>query len=296
MREDKLDTLLKEVYKNESHKIKDLDDISIPDLNEVFNKFENNLELDRKNNNEQDNKKDSIREINKKSWKLRKIGSIAAAFLIVVIIPMVMNKIQGFRSDNRFSLDEKYMLGQEKVMDEIRNDGEMGIAQIPSEEKGNLEGELPEYDFPINEAPSQEEIDRGDIVAKGNPLQEVATIEEAEEKVGFYVERPEYMIKGYEREALVIINISQNEKLVRQTYGKNNSRIYIEKSFRIIDNGEVNQSDKIKKVIEDNKEILLLNEEDLYKALWYSEKFKYEISSTDNIAEEEMIKIIRGFK
>lgn len=145
----------------------------------------------------------------------------------------------------------------------------------------------------------QESVGRENGVQIPNPLKTVNSIEELEKACGFNVEEVTYVPEGYEKSDLIYIDITNQDKLVRQLFiDKDSEKIEFEKHSEKLDvKGDWNVYDKEEKVkINDLNVTLHYINNEIFKATWNEHGFEYDIFSSKAIDKSEIIKIIKNLK
>lgn len=145
----------------------------------------------------------------------------------------------------------------------------------------------------------QESVGEENGVQIPNPLKTVNSIEELEKACGFRVEEVTYVPEGYEKDELIYIDITDEDKVARQLFiDEDDEKIEFEKHSDKLDiKGDWNVYDKEEKIeINDLKVTLHYINNEIFKATWNQDGFKYDIFSSKSIDKSEVIKIINNLK
>lgn len=131
-----------------------------------------------------------------------------------------------------------------------------------------------------------------------NPWHDAKSIEEAEEEIGFDLEKFSYLPDGYNQEAVIFFKEERGAVVRELAKNQANERIILEKKNDIIkEDGDYSAYTKEEKVTLGNKEIVMkYKDEKLKKAKWDMNNYTYSIISDAEIKKEEMLKIIAGLE
>lgn len=263
MEKDNLDKLIEIVYKKEYSKIDDIENIEVPNIHDVLNKFEMNLE-----------ERNKIKKKDSNVWnKFRKNLALTAAFLLVILI-------SGYITETPEVKAVKFNIM--KFFETIKN-GSRNLKY------SNIE----ELDDTDNEVPSS---------CDGNTdqIEKVLSFEDAQNQTSFNICKPNFLPKGYEiKEVRLIIEYDGNER-VKQKYTNDDKTIIIKQSLNTentnttVVTDENNRCENV--LIDDNKVTIITNDSTFSMGVWFTEKFKFEITVLDIISDENLIKIIEELK
>lgn len=267
MRKVKLDSYLENALKENVDKLDIMKDVEVPDINEAWYKFEDNLK----------DRYDGMKNREKKSTKILlvfKRVSIAVACIMVFsfIFPFLyeMPMVKAFRFNFINTIVEKAEdLFIIKRTSERENDGKDN-SEIDDMEKGKS----------------------NNLIFKD--------IEGVKEKIAFHLFVPEYLPDTYTLDEVELDVYFTGKELVTQVYSNKDSEVItIEQHTLISDidemiNVEVEDSDA-KILIINDLEVVIIGDGTGYKsASWIKDGYRLDING--DIEDDELIHIIEGLK
>ena len=138
------------------------------------------------------------------------------------------------------------------------------------------------------------EIKNSNFVMIANPFVECASLKEAEELASFSISLP----KELNNKDLIYRVLNTGDKMIEIIQLSDNEKITIRKSKSTEDISGVYKSfDVVKKIIVDDKEVLIKGEKDIFEvAVWINNGFSYSISSNDGFPLNEFQALIKQIK
>ncbi len=138
------------------------------------------------------------------------------------------------------------------------------------------------------------EINNSNFVMIANPFVECASLKEAEKLASFSISLP----KELNNKDLIYRVLNTGDKMIEIIQSSDNEKITIRKSKSTEDISGVYKSfDVVKKIIVDDKEVLIKGEKDIFEvAVWINNGFSYSISSNDGFPLNELQALIKQIK
>ena len=127
-----------------------------------------------------------------------------------------------------------------------------------------------------------------------NPFVDCSSLKEAEKIAGFSISIP----KELNNKELIYRVLNTGDKMIEIIQLSDNEKMTIRKSKSTEDISGVYKSfDVVKKIIVDDKEVLIKGENDIFEvAVWINNGFSYSISSNDGFPLNELQALIKQIK
>lgn len=268
---DVLDELLEDVFANNWQDIKDLGDIEVPDMSEMLDNFEQDI-------NRESKVIDYRVILGKKAKRKRlksvvsKIGIAASIFIIAFGLSIYFDtsKGQAFRFDII------------KTFTELK-DGVYFVHQSNVDDKEEIEG-------------SKTQCSSDDSsISKEN-----MTLEQAKKEIPFKVLYPTYLPNGYKLKGISWRRFVDGINVVEQVYKNRDEYFTISQHSNATDVDSITNADSSRAGLESIKlrgtDVIIVSGQGQFSyAKWYEDGFKYEIS-VYSLEDEEIIKTIKGLK
>lgn len=138
------------------------------------------------------------------------------------------------------------------------------------------------------------EINNSNFVMIANPFVDCSSLKEAEKIAGFSISIP----KELNNKELIYRVLNTDEKMIEIIHFSSNDKLTIRKTQSTEDISGVYKSfDVVKKIIVDDKEVLIKGEKDIFEvALWFDNNFSYSISSNIGLPLVELQSFIKQIK
>lgn len=263
MRKDKLDELIEYTYKTNKENISDIENIEIPKLDKILNRFEVSA-----------NEK-STEKTRNKTFILRKTLGFTAVLLVVLFSATLLSEVPQVRAF-KFNLVKSYI--------EFKNDTK-SVSFSNSDTKKN----------------SSNTPNKNYSGKTGDLIEMKLSLDEAQKKVNFNILKPIYVPKGYNIKSVKLYIDPADHKKVEQIYSKSETEILIitqsEIAPKLSEKMYVNDNAIIKDITLNNEHIKLVTDNSSFTlAVWFNDRFKFNIDSIGNLNEEEIINIIKQLK